>query len=420
MATERYGDNLVKHSLILLLAQQVGNATTVGYQVVMGHTLSTGEYAVLATLLSVILLVVVPASETVRAAVAHFAARLDQDGRRGDVRTLMRQWYGYLTLAAAPIILLSVFGSGYLAAFLHIENPTLLILTGLTLAGSIYLPAFYGALQGIQAFWWVSVVGQSWGAVRLLAGAALILAVGATAMSAVLGQFLAVGVTILLGVWSLRMIFGAEHPRGERIVGSRRYGLVALPILFGFSFLMNMDIIMVRHFLPAESEMYARASQIAKSVVYCSQPIAGALFPKVASIGTATVANWRTLLKALAMAAALIGGLVGLVLLFPGIPLLVLFAEKHPGPELVRMVRYVVLAMSPLGLIFLLMNFELAQHRFLSAYATAVTGCGFIGLVWFGYHHSAWQVVGVLAGATFLCLALLLAGLPWRNRVSDA
>jgi len=408
-------DGLLKHSLILLVAQQLGNATTLGYQIVMGRTLSAPQFAILTTLLSAILVITIPATETVRASVAHFSARLVAEGRKSDVWVLMRQWYVYLAIGAGPLLLLSVAGSPALARFLHVDNRFLIVLTGMILAGSLYVPAFHGVLQGIQAFWWLSLVGQSWGVVRLLAGGGFVLLIGATALWALLGQLVAVGTAIGLGLWSLSRAVAQPLEKRARVPGTRRYGLFALPVVVGFAVIMNMDIIMVRHFLPIESENYARATTIAKAMVYISQPIASAMFPKVASAGLMSSHNVRTLVRAIVMAVVLIGSLAGIVLLVPELPMAILFKVSSPDAEMVRLLRRVVLALSPLGLAFLLMNFELAQHRFAAASSTFACAVAFVLLTWFVYHETVWQVVNVLTVCSVACLVMLLIGLPWRK-----
>jgi len=411
--TSSHHEGLLRHSVLLMLAQQIGNASTLGFQVVMGRTLDDGEYAVLYSLLGLMLIFATP-TEAVRTAVAHFAARLRQDGREGDIRFLLRRWYLYLAWIAIPLVLAGTLGATRLAAFFHVESALPVTVTALCLALSLYLPLFHGGLLGLQSFVWLSVASHTWGVVRLIAGAALVLAVSATALSALVGQLVAVVVAILVGMWGLHCVIGDRALERTHVKGTRRYVARSAFILAGYAVLMNADIVLIRHHLPAESEMYAKASMVAKSVIFFAQPIVAAMFPKVTSIGTTSSQNWKTLLYALALSGLCIAAIAGVVLIFPRFPLLIIFDQRSPSAELVRMVRMVIVAMCPLGLSFLLMNFELAQHRFGAAFPLIGCAAVFVGGAWW-LHESVWHIIGWLAVGSFSSLALLIAGLPWRS-----
>ena len=71
------------------------------------------------------------------------------------------------------------------------------------------------------------------------------------------------------------------------------------------------------------------------------------------------------------------------------------------------MVRLVVLALSPLSLGFVLMNFEMAQRRFRAVPIALVLAAGYIAGV-FIFHDSTMQVVAVMAVVNVVFLLALL------------
>ena len=90
---------------------------------------------------------------------------------------------------------------------------------------------------------------------------------------------------------------------------------------------------------------------------------------------------------------------------------LVLFGMGAPDAEQVFLVRAVVLAMSPLGLAYILMNFELAQHRFAMVPGALLIAVAYIAGVAL-FHDTPRQVIAVLACVSTAFLVLMLICLP--------
>ena len=94
--------------------------------------------------------------------------------------------------------------------------------------------------------------------------------------------------------------------------------------------------------------------------------------------------------------------------------LLLLFNDRAPTADMIRLVRYVMWAMSPLSMVFLLMNFELARHRFRQA--VLLLPCAVVYVLGVArWHDTVLEVAGVLAVVNLSAVVLLAAGLPWRK-----
>jgi O-antigen ligase len=69
--------------------------------------------------------------------------------------------------------------------------------------------------------------------------------------------------------------------------------------------------------------------------------------------------------------------------------------------------------MTPMGLTYLLMNFQMAQRRFKPSYGLLACAAGYvIGVSLF--HETVWQVVTVLGIVSVLSAFILIFGLPWK------
>jgi hypothetical protein len=141
-------------------------------------------------------------------------------------------------------------------------------------------------------------------------------------------------------------------------------------------------------------------------LVFLPQPLAGALFPKVRSDGRTSQLHVTALLKALGIGLLLTAGPMLVCVVLPALPLAILYGIHEPTPELIGIVRGVSLSLAPLGMIFVLMNFELAQRRFTCAIPLVLAAGG----VWLaaGHMHSSTRSIAWIVGcATFMALAAL-------------
>ena len=178
---------------------------------------------------------------------------------------------------------------------------------------------------------------------------------------------------------------------------------------------MNADVVMVKHFFPDANEagLFARAATIGRTMVFLTMPIAMAMFPKVTSTGSTDAHNWKTLISAILYVVVILILAACLCAFFAWVPLRIIYNDRAPDAEMIRLVRWVVCAMTPMGLTYLLMNFQMAQRRFKPSYSLLACAAGYvIGVSLF--HETVWQVVTVLGIASLLSAVLLIFGLPWK------
>jgi hypothetical protein len=132
----------------------------------------------------------------------------------------------------------------------------------------------------------------------------------------------------------------------------------------------------------------------------------------VTSEGDASRESARLLLKGLALAVAVLAVAGGICFAFPGW-LLGVVARTH-DPALEPVVRGMVLALAPLAVVLLLLNYELAQRRFAVTLPILLCAAGYV-LAVVRWHETPMQIVTVLAVCSALCLGATLVCLPWRQ-----
>lgn len=385
------------------------------FQMVMGWNLSKAEFGVLSSMLGLMMVIAAPMA-AIQNTLAHFTGNLIKEGRIGNIRVLARQWTNRILFISIPLMILLVILRNPLASFFHLATPWPLILVGLALFVSVLSPVFGGVLQGMQAFVLMGFPGLANGFVRLCLGGILVLIVAPNAISGLSAHAGgALCATVLLYFFYRRRL-PQSMPTDTIAEQSDRYFWASLAALFSFSILMNMDVVMVKHYFkdPDDAGIYARASMIGKTLIFLVQPIAGAMFPKVVSRGNLTKEQKFTLFRSLGLAGLIVIGGVLLCTLFPQIPLLILYRDHAPAPDMIALVRLVCWAMAPLGLVFLLMNFELAQHRLACVFPLALCAAAFVGGVAI-FHNSLVQVVVVFLTVSLISLVVLII-LPFQKK----
>lgn len=354
---------IYRHSLLLLIATQAGNAATMLFQVLMMRSLSVAEYGVLASMLGLILITSTPL-EALRTAVAHQSALLSRTGKQGTIPALLRQWAGRLGVVAGIILAAGLLTSEPMARIFHLPDAAPVRLTAWIIASSLFMPLFMGGLQGMQSFRWFALHGQVWSVTRLLLAAGFIVWLGRTASAGLWAQWGGVWASITVGILAMmRALKHSQKEKAEPFAGGR-YFFLSLLALTGFAVIMNADVVLVkRFFAPEEAGVFARAATIARSVVFLPLPVAAAMFPKVVSQGLTSLTDRDILYKAIGVTA----GLTVTAAIFFTLairPVWWVFTGETPDPNAVSLARWLIWAMAPLGLTFLLANFEIAQRRF--------------------------------------------------------
>lgn len=398
-------DGLLRDSILLLFFTHSISVANLLFHVVMGHTLTKGEYGILVPMLGVFLTFATPML-AMQNTIAHFSGHLKNEGNLGDIRRLVWHWVRWIAAIALPLLILALIFHSFWARVFNLDSSLPFVVSCFTISASVILPIFAGALQGVQKFVWMSATQVGWGIVRLVLGSVLVWFVAPLALCGLSAHFIGVLVSIAIGLYALHRFIPRASESSGPLEKTNQYFLFSVVALFSFSVLMNWDVVLVKIFFPEEADYgtYSQASTIARTLIFICQPITLALFPKVVSRGESSRTHFVTLCKGLVLSSALIATSVVLCMVLPKIPLLVLYGEGDPSQQTIQLLRGVVVAMAPLGITMMLTNFELAQRRFrvlLPLLFCAAILIGGIAL----FHDSLFDVIKVLSVASYLSIA---------------
>lgn len=410
-------DGLLGHSILVMLLLHTASASNLLFHMAMGRMLDSAAYGVLAALLGSFFIFYTPLFFSIQNTLSHFSKHLISEGRAVDVRYLVWKWVKKSSAIAFPVLLLVLALSEVLANRFHMDSIWPVVLMAIILFVSILMPVFSGAFQGLEKFASMAAASHLWTVVRLVAGALLVGLLSPTVEFAFVAHLFGVLICLWVGVRGLRSAIPDPVPTGQPLEKAGKYFFGSLTALFFYAVLMNAGVVMVKIFFPNEMDYgpYAQAFMIGRMVVFLSLPLANVLFPKVSARQGMSEESLGSLLKAIVLSFILVGSIVGFFLIWPCVPLAAMFGNWFPNAEMMNLVRWVVLSMSPLGLVFLIMNFEMAQNRF-----SLLAPLGLFALLFVGgfslYHPSVVWASYWLLGATLLSLLSLIGLVVWQKK----
>jgi O-antigen/teichoic acid export membrane protein len=185
------------------------------------------------------------------------------------------------------------------------------------------------------------------------------------------------------------------------------------------SFLSYLDLLMVKHFFAREQAgFYAITSIIGKAFLFFPMAITTALFPKVADHVELNRNPEKMLYKSLALTAVVSFAGIIFCFIFPEFVLRLLTGgDKYFAVK--DVVRLFGLAILPLVLMNVVMNYSLASKKYNFIYMVFGGIALYAVLLWF-FHSTFFIVLAVLFGVNALVLALSMLSLKFEKKAGAA
>ena len=400
-------DDLLHHGSIMAAATVLAGVFNYGFQVLVGRALGAEQYGVFGALFALFYLLHV-VGRGVRFSASRFAAELDEPDERAAfyrgflVRSVVLGVVSFAALVAA---------SPAITAFLGVGSTLPVVAVAAAIAVELVLTANQGTLQGLQRFGALGSfkvvqagVKLGLGAMLVFAGFGLYGAFGAVAVGSL--------VVLLASTAYLYWQLGSPAATTPSFEYRRAYRYVFPAALAGFCLTVpgNADVVLVKHFFPAEAAgYYTAASVLGKVLVFLPMGIATALFPKVTADHAAATTDHLGALFDRALSYAALVGTAGAVLYWVAAePVLrLVFGSEYVAAA--PLVRWYGLAVLAVVLAILVLNFQLARDRMGFVYLFAAGSVVELALLWL-FHDTMVQVVQLVLGANAV---LFLAGLAF-------
>ncbi|NVM21691.1 MAG: oligosaccharide flippase family protein [Desulfobacterales bacterium] len=395
-------DDMTRHGLVMAFFSILGGIFSYLYQLSMGMLLSPENYGILYSLFSLFTIVAV-LTQTISITVANFVSKAKAQGKLSGVSYLWRFFLKRTFILGLGLFLVLALLSPLISRFLGISSNLYPIVIFTALIVAFIYPTNLGVLQGLQRFLPLGTTQTFWNLSKLFFGAVLVY-LGLGLFGALLAIPLSFLLACLIGLFFLRDIprYGNEAVDTGRI--STYMGLAFFAFL-GFTALINVDVILARHFIPELSGDYSAISVLGKIAFYAPAGIAFALFPKTSGL-FALGKETRPMLGKATLLCLLIAGVVVIIYLcFPELVANFFFRGKYPliAPYLFKY----GLAMALSSLCFLLINYLLSLNQTKVAYPLLGVVAVELGLL-FLFHANISQFVDVMLISSFLSVAFIL------------
>lgn len=393
---------MLRHTAVIFAGMAVVHVCNLIFQMAVSRGLSAEEYTLLAAFLGILAIISLPLS-TLATGVSHHSSLLVQEQRRGDVKRLLKKW---LLQAGLPAILLGALVIGFnkpVAALFHLDRVEPVIIAGAVLPGLFWLAVLTGAGQGLQLFGWCSAATIAGAVARLALGAGFVWFLYPACGWAMLGHGLGIYASAAVLLPAVLLVLRGQPGSGARLPRLRFFLLQSVYIQTAYAVLMTADVVLVKHFLPHDTE-FAYAATLGRLVVFLPGAIVTAMFPKVSSKGAGSSEQHRLFLKSLQWTALMVGGSVLGCYLFSGLLVRILFGVADASGYLKGMVGAMAAVMGFSALLNVALQYLMAQRRFRVGVALVLcSGLYITSAFWF--HTSGWYIIA--ASGIFNAIALV-------------
>lgn len=364
------------------------NAINYLYHLVMGRLLGPVNYGSLASIFSILYIIsIVPVSSSF--AVVKFISSAKGARERASFYYSVRKLFFYIAVFSTIGMLVA---SPDIAKFLHVDEVSAVVLVGPILFFMLVTLVNQASLQGILKF--IGVVGPNLVAsIGKLALGTIFVILGFSVTGAIWGVLLA---AIMAYFISTKLLNGITTAAEIKKISLKPFLNYAFPVLLqalAFTAFFTVDVILVKHFLPAfEAGLYAALSTLGKIVFFAAQPITQVMFPIVSGKRAKGERYREVFLASFFLTVFISVGILVFYYLFPDIAIGLLYGKAYLAArgELVWMGAFMVTYTAS----YIVVNFLLSINRTKIVALPLLAAIGQAVAIWV-WHESILQVIQV-------------------------
>lgn len=366
------------------------------YHFVMGRLLGPVSYGELATLFSLVTLIGMISLSLGLVIVKYVSSAQSRE----EVESLMGWFNKRMFIAVTAFSLLLILISPFVASFIGISHPAVIILVAVSFLFMIPSAFNRSVLQGLTRFKEMVISTSVEALLKLILGVGLVY-FGFSVGGAMVGLVIA----IFVG-WLLARRFIADYAVKETKAPNIRPLLIySLPVLVqsvAVTSLYSVDVILVKHFLPPfEAGLYAALSALGKIIYFGVGPITSVMFPLVSKRHSKGEKYYKIFFYSLCMT-LLIGGVVlGFYWLLPNLAIKLLFGSAYLSAAPYLFLFGIFMLIFSLATLFI--NLYLSIGRVWIVVLPFLAAVLQIIGIWFN-HGSLWEVITVSTATAALLL----------------
>jgi hypothetical protein len=249
-----------------------------------------------------------------------------------------------------------------IASSWHLPSVTGLLITLPVLLGSIWMPMFFGGVQGRQDFFWLGWAQLLSGVGRFAFAAFFVIALHAGAAGMMAGALIGLGIGAVIGIWRTRDLWSAPAEPFEWKPLMRQ----VVPLLLGFGafqFLFASDTMFTSAYFSGDTmKPYIEAGTLSRGLLWIVLPMATVMFPKL--VHAHTKSEKTNLFTIVILGTAIMGicGLIGLCA-FGSLAIKIVYSSTDVSAAM-ALIPWYAAAMVPLGMATVMVNDLMARAKF--------------------------------------------------------
>jgi O-antigen/teichoic acid export membrane protein len=272
---------LVSGSSVLFFGTLFANIFNLLFTLFMTANLSVRDYGIVASLISMISLTAYGANALIPT-IVQFAGKYFANQDLGSIRSLYEKIGLFLISVAIMIFLTLIIFIKPLGAFFNISDPSLFVITDLTILLGFLIVLNNAMLQAKIAFHAISIISII-GTSSKLIFAILFIYVGLGTKGAALALLIAALLPFLFSFLPLKEIFKKNiHKQAINLKEIIGYSVPSVLGTLALTSFVTVDIIWVKHFFNEyNAGLYAGLSTVARIIFFFTSPIGMAMFPLI-------------------------------------------------------------------------------------------------------------------------------------------
>jgi len=397
-----HSDDVFSHFVMLGGYSAFAALLTFCLHLVMARMLGPENYAAYGTFVA-ILFTVLFCLTSIHLIIIRFVSYHRSRFQYEQINFIITKALKWLFVAGFASFLLVITFSQFISSFFHIQGVGATVMMGFVLWFTMLVPVFEGAFKGLEDFHILGRFRLIESVLRLIFATTLVF-FGFSVGGAIFGLGIA---TFFALAYSYSNIYQLQRLKSVQpnLAEIRRFAVPVILAMVSIALLLNIDIILVKHYFPStEAGVFAASSLVAKVPFLISMVFVGVLFPKITQLHADGKNSIIVLKNALHVVVPVVAVFTVLAFFFSGPFFRLLFGPEYSvGPIL----GFYVFGMGCLSITVLIAIYLLAIRQDKIAFMLPLFFLALLALLT-QFHNSLLQIMLVVMLVMTVVLAYTL------------
>lgn len=323
-----YNNKVLTGTIIVAIGSFIGSFFNYLFQIFLGRNLSIEEFGTFTTLLSLSVLIAIPATAFVNSLIK-YVAQLKAKNDFKSLTYLFKKVVLSGVILGFILVLIINLSSKQISAILNINDLGIFIFYSFFVSLLLINIGPSAYLQGLLRFKAYAVYLSLGGLLRFIIFISTLLLIGISLKNVFFGMILALILVFICGLFFLKKNFtshGKEVINYSAILKVSTYSFI---LIIGMTFLNNIDIILVKHYFdPSTAGVYAALVTVGKVFLFGAGVVKILMYPQISYLVAKKTSYITRFLQFLTLQVfILVSGMI-IFFVFPKFIVATMFGEK--------------------------------------------------------------------------------------------